>query len=170
MMKLVAMLVVALMSFSTFAVVKVGIVDMQKVIFTVKEGQKVRKKLEVTFNKKKAELKKEEGKLKKAKADFDKKVQVLSQKAQITKQQDLQKMLLALESKRQKFQKEIRDLESKLTEPIVKRIYGVIAEVSKKEKVDVAFEVSTTPVIYAASKVNLTNKVIDAHNKKHPGK
>lgn len=169
MKSLIFAILLSLGATSAFAV-KVGVVDMQKVIFTVKEGQKVRKQLESNFNKKKADLKKEEERLKKAKTEFDKKAQVLSQDAQLKKQQELQKMLLALETKRQKYQKEIRNMEAQLTEPIVKRIYGVVNEVAASKKVDVAFEISTTPVIYAASKIDLTDDVIKAHNKKHPGK
>ena len=79
-------------------------------------------------------------------------------------------MLLALESQRQKFQKEIREMEAKLTEPAVKAIYQIVEEVAKKDKLDLVFEVSASPVIYAANKKNLDKKVIQLYNKKFPSK
>ena len=84
----------------------VGTVDLQKVLFSIKEGQQIRKKLETSFNQKKADLKKQEEKLKKSKEKFDKRAQVISEKARLKEQAGLQKMLLALETKRQKYQKE----------------------------------------------------------------
>ena len=60
-------------SFSAFAVI-VGTVDMQKIMFTVKEGQKVRAKLEGSFNEKKAALSKAEGKLKSLSSSLIKKL------------------------------------------------------------------------------------------------
>ncbi len=163
-------LIVALFISANAMAVTVGVVNMQKVLFTVKEGVEVRKKLESRFNQKKSELQKDEKSLKDEKDKFDKKLSVMSDSAKMKGQQDLQKRFLALETKRQKYQKEIRELESKLTDPIVKKIYSSIEAVSKKEKVDMAFEVSTTPVIYAANKKDLTNLVIEHHNKKNPVK
>ena len=92
----------------------VGTADVQKILFTVKQGQQIRKKLEGSFNKKKADLKRQENKLKKAKEQFDKKAQLLSGSAKLKEQEKLQKMLLDLEAKRQKYQKEIRDMEAQV--------------------------------------------------------
>ena len=147
----------------------VGTVDLQKVLFSIKEGQEIRKKLETSFNQKKADLKKQEEKLKRSKEKFDKRAQVISEKARLKEQEGLQKMLLALETKRQKYQKEIRDMEAQLTEPVVKKIYATVEKVAKNAKVDLAFEVSTSPVIYATNKRDLTDKVIKQHNQKYPG-
>lgn len=161
-------LAMALLAFSTssFPLI-VGTVDMQKVLFSISEGQQIRKKLETSFNQKKTALKKQEGKLKAAKDQFDKRSQVISEKARLKEQEGLQKMLLALETKRQKYQKEIRDMETRLTGPVVKKIYAVVEEVASKAKVDLAFEVSTSPVLYARNKKDLTDKVIKRHNEKH---
>ena len=57
-----------------------------------------------------------------------------------------------------------------MTDPVVKKIYVTVEKVAKSAKVDLAFEVSTSPVIYATHKKDLTDKVIKQHNKKYPGK
>ena len=167
MRNLVVLSLLLTFSFPSLAV-SVGTIDIQKVLFTVKRGQKVRKQLETSFNKKKAALKKEEDKLKKSKEEFDKKAQLLSEQAKLKEQERLQRMLLALETKRQKYQKEIRDMEARLTEPIVKSIYQVAEGVAAKAKVDLAFESSASPIIYAATKRDLTDEVIKQYDKKHP--
>ena len=166
-----SMLAILLLVFSvpSFSIL-VGTVDLQRVLFSIEEGQQIRKKLETSFNQKKADLKKQEEKLKKSKEAFDKRAQIISEKARSKEQGELQRMLLALETKRQKYQKEIRDMEAQLTDPVVKKIYATVEKVAKSAKVDLAFEVSTSPVIYAIHKKDLTEKVIKRHNQKYPGK
>ena len=156
-------------SISSFAIV-VGTVDMQKVLFSVKTGQKLRKKLEDSFNKKKEKLRKQEKEFKKLQEKFNKRVQLLSESARQKEQEGLQKRLVALETKRQKYNKEIREMETRLTGPVVKTIYGIVEEVAAEAKVDLALEVSTSPILYAKNKKDLTNSVIKRHNKKYPGK
>ncbi|MCY4643855.1 MAG: OmpH family outer membrane protein [Bacteriovoracales bacterium] len=162
-------LLFSLHSTQVFSMV-VGTIDMQKTLFSTKEGQKIRKKLEASFNKKKTALKKQENKLKKAKEGFDKKSRLLSADARRKEEKKLQKMLLDLEGKRRQYESEIRKMEADLTGPVVKRIYGVVAEVAKKRKVDVVFEKGSSPVIYAANKKDITGDVTKLHNKKYPGK
>ena len=161
-------------SFLVFSVpsfsLTVGTIDIQKILFTSVKGKEIRKKLETNFNKKKAELKKQENKLKSRKKEFDKKAQLLSDKVRQNKQDSLQKMLIALETTRQKYQQEIREMEAGLTEPIVKSIYKLVEEVAKKRKFDLVFEVSASPLAYAANKKDLSDEVIKLFDKKHLGK
>jgi Skp family chaperone for outer membrane proteins len=53
-MKLIIGLMLLTFSFSSFSSVLVGLVDIQKVITTIKEGKGVQKTLEKSFNDKKA--------------------------------------------------------------------------------------------------------------------
>lgn len=164
-----AILLCSLITLPSFAVT-IGLVDMQKVLFNIEEGKKVRKQLEKSFNAKKAELKKEEDKLKKAKDAFDKQVSILSEKARSRKQRELQEMLLKLENTRQKYQSEISTLEKKLTAPILEKVRGIVEQASKQAKVSMSFERATAPILYAEKTVDLTDSVIKLHNKKFPAK
>src|SRR5210317_1893766 len=135
-----------LFSFSASATL-VGTVDIQKVLLSVKEGQKVRDELKKEFEKKQGELKKEEDKIRKAQEDFKKQTLVLSDAAKIKKQESIQKMIMALQQKSMEYQKEIQALESKLKKPLLNKIRTIVEEVSKKEKVDLTFELSVAPII-----------------------
>ena len=68
------------------------------------------------------------------------------------------------------YQKEITEMENKAKGPILEKVKGIVDEVSKKADVDVTFEASTAPVIYAKEEKDLTQEVIDAYNKKYPKK
>ncbi|MFZ8932486.1 MAG: OmpH family outer membrane protein [Bacteriovoracaceae bacterium] len=153
-----------LFSFSASATL-VGTVDVQKVLLSVKEGIKVRDKLKKEFEKKQAELKKEEDKIRKAQEDFKKQSLVLSDAAKIKKQESIQKMIMALQQKSMGYQKEIQGLEAELKKPLLNKIRKIVEEVSKKEKVDLTFELSVAPIIYAKNQKNLTDLVIKAYDK-----
>ena len=52
--------------------------------------------------------------------------------------------------------------------PILNRVREIINSVSKKAEVDVTFEASTAPVVYAKNEKELTDEVITQYNKKFP--
>jgi outer membrane protein len=164
MKKFFFIVLIGLMSFSTFAIV-LGKVDVQKILITVEEGKKVRKKLKIEFDKKQKELKSEEAAIRKLQEDFKKQNLVLNDKAKMTKQQMIQASILKLQQKTMAYQKTIQKLEGELKRPILNKVRKVIIDVSKKEGVEFTFEISTSPIIYAKTQKDLTDKVIKAYNK-----
>lgn len=169
-MKLILGLMLLTFSYSSFSAVLVGLVDIQKIITTIKEGKKVQKTLEKSFNDKKAILKKEEDKIKKAQEDYKKQSMVLADAARANKERELQEMMMKLQNKTMEFQREIQKMEQDLKKPILEKLRPVIDEVSKANKVDLTFELSAAPIVYAESKKDLTDDVIKAYDKKHPSK
>lgn len=149
---------------------KVGLVDISKILLTTKDGQKVMKQLEKKFNARKSALKKEEDKIKKASENFKKQSLVLSDKAKMTKEREIQGMIVKLQSQTMEAQKAINKLEQELKKPLIDKIQKVVMAVSKKAGVALTFEVSTSPVVYAEKRVDLTDEVVKAYNLKHKGK
>lgn len=166
-MKNILVLLALTLSVSAFANTKVGLVNIQKIISTIKEGKSVNKTLEKSFKSKQAVLKKEEDAIKKLQQDFQKQSAVLSDKAKAKKGAEIQKKVMEVRTKMSQFQKEIQKQEANLKKPILEKLKPIIDEVSRKEKVAMTFEVSTSPVVYAENKVDLTDKVIKAYDKKH---
>lgn len=169
-MKFVLVTLVALFSFQSFAEVSVGLIDIQRVISTIKEGKAVQTKLEKAFNDKKVILKKDEDKIKKSQEDFKKQSMVLAEAARANKEREMQEMYMALQNKTMEFQKEIQEMEQTLKKPILDRLRPIIEDVSKTTNVDLTFELSAAPIIYAKKKVDISDDVIKAYDKKHPGK
>ncbi len=164
-MKIVIGLILTFISAQALAA-KIGIIDMQKVINSIKEGKSVIGTLEKSFNEKKAKLKKEEDKIIKAKEEFQKQSMVLSDQAKVKKEQELQQMIVGIQQKTVEYQKEIQGLEQSLKKPLLDKLKPIVDEVSKKEGVDLTFEISS-PVIYAKDKVDLTDAIIKAYDAKH---
>lgn len=167
MRNLLIVFLVGCFSFSAFAEVRVGLVNIQKIISTISEGKSVNKTLEKSFKSKQKVLKKEEEEIKKMIANFEKQNAVLSDAAKAKKRAEIQQRRQEASSKMMQFQKEIQKQEAELKKPILDKLKPVIDEVSKEEKVALTFEISASPPIYAAQKVDLTEKVIKAYDKKH---
>ncbi len=155
---------------SAQASVLVGLVDIQKIITTIKEGKGVQTKLEKAFNDKKVLLKKDEDKIKKAQDDYKKQSMVLAEAARMNKEREIQEQMMKLQSKTMEFQKEIQKMEQDFKKPILEKLRPIIDEVSKANAVAMTFELSAAPIIYAEAKKDLTEEVIKAYDKKHPGK
>lgn len=145
----------------------VGKVDVQKVLVTVKQGVAVKNKLKKVFDKRQEELKKGEDKIRKMQADFQKQSLVMSGDAKAKKEQELMKKMQEIREMSVKYQKEIYDEEQKLKKPILERIRDIITEVSKSAGVDLTFEASTAPIVYAKKSKDLTDEVIKMYDKKH---
>ncbi len=169
-MKLILGLMLLTFSFSSFSAVLVGLVDIQKIITTIKEGKGVQKTLEKSFNDKKVILKKEEDKIKKAQEDFKKQSMVLAEAARTNKEREMQEMMMKLQQKTMEFQREIQKMEQDMKKPILEKLRPIIDDVSKANAVAMTFELSAAPIVYAESKKDLTEEVINAYDKKHPGK
>lgn len=155
------------LSSQAFAGVKVGIVNIQKVITSISEGKSVLKTLEKSFKTKQKELKTEEEEIKKLQTSFQKQDMVLSEKAKIKKEQELRMKIGAFQKKTMQYQKDIQKQEAQLKQPILEKLKPVIDEVSKSEKVSMTFELTSSPVVYAEEKVDITEKVIKAYDKKY---
>lgn len=169
-MKLVLVAFVTLFSFSALADVTVGLIDIQRVISSIKEGKAVQKKLEKAFNDKKVILKKDEDKIKKSQEDFKKQSMVLAEAARANKEREMQEMFMELQNKTMQYQKEIQEMEQSLKKPILDRLRPIIEETSKTANVDLTFELSAAPIIYAKNKKDISDDVIKAYDKKHSGK
>jgi outer membrane protein len=169
-MKLSFSLLALLLCFEVHANVTIGLVDVQKVLTSIKEGQSVMKTLEKSFNSKKDTLKKDEDKIKKAGEDLKKQAAVLSEQARLTKEREIQEEILKVQGKAADYQREMQKMENDLKRPIIDKLRPVIEEVSKAAAVQLTFELGSAPIIYAESKKDLTDEVIKAYDKKYPGK
>jgi outer membrane protein len=156
-----------MLSFSALADVVIGKVDIQKVLLTVKDGQKVRDQLKKAFDDKKKVLDADQDKIKKMQEDFKKQSMVMNEKAKTKKEEEMQEAMMQIQQKSMAYQKEMQEMENKFKLPILEKIRDVINDVSKKSNVDVTFEASTAPVVYSKVEKDLTDDVIKSYDEKH---
>ena len=163
---LVMFLAMSIISSQAFAFL-VGKVDVQNVLVSVKEGKKVRDQLKDEFEKKRKILDNEQEEIKKLQQNFSKQSLVMNDKAKLEKEKEIQQKIIELQQKSLGYQKEIQEMEGKMKAPILERIKTIVDSVSEKAGVDVTFEMSTAPVIYAKSEKDLTTEVIKEYDKKY---
>ncbi len=149
---------------STFAM-KIGTVDVQKVLLSINEGKRVRKQLKKMFDQRQAKIKKEEKAIRKMQKNFEKQSAVMNDKAKFKKEREIQGRVLNLQQSVVKHQQEIRDEENRRKKPIMANVKSIIDKIGKNGKYDLVFEVATAPV-YIKSASDVTNKVVKAYNKK----
>lgn len=144
-----------------------GRVDIQQVLLTINEGKKVRADLEKFFNEKQGELRKEEERIQKMQEDYEKQAVALNDQAKLQRQRAIQQAIMELQEKTGEYQNQLRQREQQLKEPILDRIRVIVEEVSKKAEVDMTFEASTAPILYAKNKKDLTDDVIKEYDRRH---
>ncbi|MAF76607.1 MAG: hypothetical protein CME63_13735 [Halobacteriovoraceae bacterium] len=163
MKKLLCIIALLSLSFGA-AAAKIAKVDVQKVLLSVKEGQKVRTTLKKKFDEKQEIIKKEEDKIKKLQEDYQKQSAVIDQKTKLKKEKEIQSRIMALQQKTMGFQKEIQNQENELKKPILEKVRKVIEKVSKDGNYDMVFEVTTSP-IYVKEVDDITSNVVKAYDK-----
>lgn len=166
-LKCLVMITAISFSGQSFASVIVGKVDIQKILLSINEGKAVRTKLKKVFDEKQKILKKDEAEIKKLQQDFQKQSLVMNAKAKAKKERDIQGKMIKLQQKSQSYQKEIQGMELKMKKPILDKVRVIITKVSDKAGVDLTFEVSTAPVLYARKEKDLTPEIIKLYNKEH---
>ena len=178
MMKLIGMLF--LLSFSAEAIL-IGRVDIQKVILTVKQGQKIAQELKTEFDKRDKLLKAQEASVTKMREDlsklgenFNKQRLVMNddkraeqERTLQQKAMEIQRKIVALEEQKNKYQAEIRELENKKKGPVIDKVRAVVEAVSKKEGVEFTYENSMAFVVYAKESKDLTDAVIKEYDRRH---
>ena len=98
--------------------------------------------------------------------DFQKQGVVMNDKAKAKKEQEIQEKIILLQQKSMSYQKEIQEMENKMKKPILDRVKSIIDDVSKSASVDMTYESSTAPIVYAKDEKDLTDDVIKAYDKK----
>src|SRR3989338_7266226 len=90
------------------AELKVGVLDVQRVILTVEEGKQARQKLEKLVRDKEEDFKKQREELKKQIQALDSPASLLSKEARIEKEKELEKKKYELMNSQGQFQEQIK--------------------------------------------------------------
>ncbi len=142
----------------------IGVVDVQKVLLSVKEGKAARAKLEQKVKAKKAAFDKKQKELLAMKKSLQQKIDLMSQQEKEKKIQEYQKKVADLQNEYMKSQQELQQEEAELTKPILDKIQKITTKVAKKHHLKLVVEKSAT--VFYSKKIDITNEVIRVYNKK----
>ena len=163
-MKVFLTVLIAFFSFQSFS--KTGYVNLMQAFEKTNQGQKVRRQLEKTANKAKAEFKSKELKLQREEESLKKEMALLSEQARGQKISQLQQKILNFQKEAKEKDAELQNLQNKLMNPVLDRLKRVIAEAAKKESYSAVKNIGTE-VLWVSPELDLTNKVYKIYNKKY---
>lgn len=144
---------------------RIAVIDMQRALQSVEAGKKAKQQLEKEFNQRKKELQNEEAALKKMDEEFKKQSLVMSDEARGKKLGEIQARAMKLQEWTQRSQMEIQQKEQQLTEPLVNKIKGLIAETAKTRGYTLVLQKSDVTVLYSLESDDLTTEVVEKFNK-----
>ena len=143
--------------------VKIGSVDVQKIIINSDAGKEAKEQLAVRANKYEGEKNSREEELKKLKAELEKQNVLLSESARSAKEKDYQQKLKEYQRFMKDAQDDLQGKNDELTNKIVESIVKIIQEYGRKNGYTIVF-VKNDGMIYVEERADLTDEILKAFN------
>ena len=146
--------------------VKIGVVDIQKVISESHGGKVAKERFRTHVKKVETDLIREKQEVERLKSDFDKKSPLMKDEDRRNLEKEIQKRERGYVLSARDSQEELRQKEGEMTGEIFKDIVKVVNEVGKGDKFSIIVERSQVP--YSDEGIDITKKVIDLYNSRVP--
>jgi len=145
---------------------KIGVVDIQRVISESLAGKAAKEKFQTQVKKVEADLLKEKQTVEKMKSDFEKKSALMNEEDRRNQEKEIQKRERGYVLGMRDSEQELRQREGEMTSEIFKGIVKIVGEMGKGEKFSVIFERSQVP--YSDDAIDVTKKIIELYNGRAP--
>lgn len=158
-------LVVCVGGLGLAADLKIGYVDLQKVLNESEAGKKAKEEISKKVKEYEIQVQAKQKELQAAKDELEKQALLLSDEARAKKEREYQQKLKDL----QRFTKDIRDdlqmRDSDATKKILEQVLKVVREYGEKEGYTIILEKNESSMIYASESIDLTDIVLKLYNK-----
>jgi outer membrane protein len=146
--------------------IKIGYVDLQRALNDSEAGRKAKEDFKKQVDKLQVDLKKQKDELDGLKDRLEKKAIVMKEDERREMEKDYQRKLRDFERNYKDSQGELQLKDNELTRDLIQELQGVISEYGKKGNYTVILELSSSSVLYGDPKVDLTDQIIAAYNKR----
>ena len=140
--------------------VKIGFVDIKKVLDISEAGKGARNQMALQMEKIRKEIVGKERELEKLKEDLEKRGAVMSETARLDKERDFQLKLRDLQHFRQDVEQEFKLKDQDLTRQILRSIGPIISKIAEEKKFTLILEKNDPAVAYSSNTLDLTQEVI----------
>ncbi|MGH7887324.1 MAG: OmpH family outer membrane protein [Candidatus Binatia bacterium] len=147
---------------------RIGFVDIQRVIAESQPGQRAKDRFQAQIKKAEADVQRERQDLERIRTDLDKKGPLLKDEERRNLEADFQKRSVTLQRTMGDYQQDLRQKENEVMADILKELEGVVRDLGKAEKFTVILERSQ--ILYSDQGTDITAKVIEAYNSRAKGK
>ncbi|MDT8440419.1 MAG: OmpH family outer membrane protein [Desulfuromonadales bacterium] len=145
---------------------KIGYVDLQKALNLSTAGKMAKEKIKSKVETYDAEVQLRQQELQKLKEDLEKQAMLLSEEARNAKERDYQQKLKEYQRFTKDIQEELQQTDADLTRKILEDLLKVVQEVGKQQGYTLVLEKTESSLVYADSKIDMTDAVIKAFDAK----
>ncbi|MCS7203207.1 MAG: OmpH family outer membrane protein [Thermodesulfovibrio sp.] len=150
----------------SWAELKIGVVDLYRVLNESEEGKKAIYELQSMLEKRQRELDEKQKKIQSLKEDYDKKKAVLSEEARKSKEEEIERLSRELQRTAADYQMELQKKQNEITQSMLKEIRQIINEYAHKEGYSLIVEKAEQLILYTAAQIDITDKIIAIFNQK----
>jgi outer membrane protein len=143
---------------------RVALIRMQEAIKDTKDGKKAEATLRKEIEDRQKKLQDEGQRIQKAMEDLRKQGMVMDEKSRVEKETAIQKQVMAFEESKMRNQQEFQKRDQEISEPIIKKLKGTVADLSKEKGYNLVIDASS--VIYAEGTDDITSEVIKRYDSK----
>jgi outer membrane protein len=147
---------------------KVAVVDFQKALDSVQDGETARKKLDSMMKEKQTAIKGMETQLKGMKEEYDKQALILSDAARKQKEQEMMNAQMQYQQAYAQSENEMQQLYVQLMEGLLAKMRTIAGEIGKEKGYDLILETSAGGVVYWGTTLDVTSELITRYNQKNP--
>ena len=142
--------------------IKVGFIDIQRIISESQAGKKAKDRFQAQVKKAEADVQKERTDLERIKNDLDKKGPLLKDEERRNLEADFQRRSVNLQRTMGDYQQDLQRKNNEMMAEILKELEVVVNELGKAEKFTLILE--KTQILYSDQATDITTKVIEAYN------
>ena len=150
---------------------KIAIIHVQNAILSTKDGQKAAADLQTTFNPRQQELEKKRTELTALQDQLRKGSATMSDDAKTKLMRDIDATTTRVNRDTQDAQSDLDEAQGKLMQELGGKMMAVIEKYATQNAFAVVLDVSNpqTPVLWAASAVDITNDIVKLYDQAYPG-
>lgn len=140
----------------------VAVVDLQGAVMQTEDGMRAQATLKKLFDRRQQDLDAKQTQMQRMRQDIERQAKVLSREAIARRMESWQRDMLQLQSTFVDYNKELQKKQGELTQPIVKRMVGIIERLARQQSYDVVIDRAAAP--YARGDLDLTDRVVQMYN------
>lgn len=152
-------------STSSFAVDKIGFINLQEIMQNSNAGKKAAEDFKKFYEKETQEIKSSEKELKKMKDELEKQSSIMTKNSQKEKETIYQKKLRDYQLLVNDTNEELKKRDQEMTQKLMPGIMKIVRTIAEKEKFTLVIDVATMPIPYYDKENDFSKKVIEEFNK-----
>lgn len=140
----------------------IAVVDLQGAVMQTEDGMRAQATLKKLFDRRQQDLDAKQTQMQRMRQDIERQAKVLSREAIARRMESWQREMLQLQSTFVDYNKELQKKQGELTQPVVKRMIGIIQRIARQQSYDVVIDRAAAP--YARPDLDLTDRVVQMYN------